>query len=56
MEGASGSGPRQKPGQTAPGEGGGRQPAGYFGGTSFICSPQQISEWGMLGGQGHGFS
>jgi hypothetical protein len=28
--------------------------AGFF--TSFICSPQQISECGMLFGQGHGFS
>ena len=24
--------------------------------TSVICSPQQISEWGILSGQGHGFS
>jgi hypothetical protein len=28
----------------------------YFFTTSFICSPQQISEWGMSGGHGHAFS
>ena len=28
----------------------------YLPGAAFICSPQQISECGMFGGHGHGFS